>query len=194
VARREVREWTAPGAYRLRRRVPCAAAVAIAIVALGCTPARKRPVFPWQTASIVRPIVPVPETSEVVEPEVSAEAPAIDSGVEAVMRVPVRPHVAAPAPAPEEVAKPVPTIAPQLSPQESAAAQQDTNASLSAANKNLESTRGKSLSPNQADLLSKIRGFMTDARDAAQAGDWTRARNLAKKAQVLSEELAKSLS
>jgi ribosomal protein S20 len=38
-------------------------------------------------------------------------------------------------------------------------------------------------------MVSKIRGFIKDAREAAHAGDWTRASSLAKKAQVLSEEL-----
>jgi hypothetical protein len=49
------------------------------------------------------------------------------------------------------------------------------------------------LNPTQSDLVSKIQGFLKDAREAAQAGDWSRARSLAKKALVLSEELAASL-
>jgi hypothetical protein len=77
--------------------------------------------------------------------------------------------------------------------QESTAAQQETNQSLNIAERNLVETRGKNLNPTQSDLVSKIRGFLKDAREAAQAGDWSRARSLAKKAQVLSEELAASL-
>jgi ribosome-binding protein aMBF1 (putative translation factor) len=84
-------------------------------------------------------------------------------------------------------------IAPQLTPQESAVAQQQTNQSLSIAEKNLESARGKNLNAAQSDLVSKIRGFIKDAREAAQIADWSRARSLAKKAQVLSEGLADSL-
>jgi hypothetical protein len=38
-----------------------------------------------------------------------------------------------------------------------------------------------------------VKGFISDAREAGRAGDWPRARDLAKKAQVLSEELANSL-
>jgi hypothetical protein len=34
---------------------------------------------------------------------------------------------------------------------------------------------------------------MAEARDAAKTGDWTRARAAAKKAEVLSQELAASL-
>jgi len=84
-------------------------------------------------------------------------------------------------------------IAPELTPQESAVAQQQTSQSLGIAEKNLESARGKNLNAAQADLVSKIRGFIKDAREAAQITDWSRARGLAKKAQVLSEELTGSL-
>jgi len=86
-----------------------------------------------------------------------------------------------------------PMIAPELTPQESAVAQQQTNQSLGIAERNLESARGKNLNTAQADLVSKIRGFIKDAREAAQIKDWSRARSLAKKAQVLSEELTGSL-
>ncbi len=84
-------------------------------------------------------------------------------------------------------------IAPQLTAQESAVAQQQTSQSLSIAEKNLESARGKTLDAAQSDLVSKIRGFIKDAREAVRIADWGSARSLAKKAQVLSEELTDSL-
>jgi len=86
-----------------------------------------------------------------------------------------------------------PTIAPQLTSQESAVAEQQTNQSLRIAENNLQSARGKNLNATQTDLVSKIKGFIKDAREAAKITDWSRARSLAKKAQVLSEELADSL-
>ncbi|PYT83306.1 MAG: hypothetical protein DMG40_03230 [Acidobacteria bacterium] len=119
-----------------------------------------------------------------------------------VRSVPPRPHVAPPPTSPtpasppaeaEEDKPPAPTIATQLSKAEFAAAQQETNESLSIAEKNLAATRGKKLNPAQSDLVSKIKGFLKDAREAAKAGDWALARNLAKKAQVLSEELLRSV-
>ena len=84
-------------------------------------------------------------------------------------------------------------ISPQLTPQESAVAQQQANQSLGIAEKNLASVRGKKLNSTQSDLISKITGFIKDAREAAKITDWSRARSMAKKAQVLSEELAGSL-
>jgi hypothetical protein len=53
--------------------------------------------------------------------------------------------------------------------------------------------QGKTLNPAQTDMSNKVKNFMSDAREAAHNGDWTRARSLARKAQVLSEELARSL-
>jgi len=93
----------------------------------------------------------------------------------------------------EKLEAPAPVIATQLTPQETSVAQQQTNQSLKVAEKNLQSASGKNLNAAQTDLVSKIKGFIKDAREAAQAGDWSRARSLAKKAQVLSEELVGSL-
>ena len=45
----------------------------------------------------------------------------------------------------------------------------------------------------QSDLASKVRSFLAEAREAANVGDWTRASSAAKKAEVLSQELAGSL-
>jgi hypothetical protein len=129
-------------------------------------------------------------------PELRLELPPFPSHLMSIRSAPQRPRVSAP---PSAISGndadklETPMIAPQLTPQESAVAQQQTNQSLSIAEKNMESARGKTLSAAQSDLVSKIRGFIKDAREAAQITDWSRARSLAKKAQVLSEELAGSL-
>jgi len=86
-----------------------------------------------------------------------------------------------------------PIIVPELTVEERAAAQQQTGHSIGVAERNLAATRGKNLNATQTDLASKVRSFISEARDAAGVSDWIRARDLAKKAQVLSEELAKSL-
>jgi len=57
----------------------------------------------------------------------------------------------------------------------------------------LTAARGRKLSPTQSDIVSKINSFVAEAREASGAGDWARARNLAKKAQILSEDLVASL-
>lgn len=56
----------------------------------------------------------------------------------------------------------------------------------------MQSALGKQLNPTQTDLVGKIRAFLGQAREAIRDGDWLRALNLAKKAQVLSAELVGS--
>jgi len=100
-----------------------------------------------------------------------------------------------PPPTPVETPpKPVPPrMSPRLTPAEQAEFEKKTNAAIAAAEKNMQTTFGKQLNAAQSDLLEKIRGFLGQAREAARAGDWQRAHNLAQKAQVLSVELVNSL-
>ncbi|GAC1617755.1 MAG: hypothetical protein NVS9B13_04840 [Candidatus Acidiferrum sp.] len=109
--------------------------------------------------------------------------------------VPSRPRTATMQPVENTTAsKPIePILAPQLSMEETASAQRGTQKSLETAERNLSGTRDRNLNAAQLDLASKVRGFMDDAREAIENADWTRARALAKKAEVLSEELSRTL-
>jgi len=166
----------------------------------GCS-MRKRPSIPWATAVQVRPVTPAqaPEAINVPEdalPELRLELPASLSRLIIARSAPPRPLVKTPPSAgsgndTEKLESPM--LAPPITPQESVVAQQQANQSLSIAEKNLALARGKNMNAAQADLVSKISSFIKDAREAAQSADWSRARSLAKKAQVLSEELADSL-
>lgn len=113
----------------------------------------------------------------------------------AATRAPIRPRVA-PVPgnstdAGDKAANSL-LLVPQLTPEETAAAQQQTNQSLELAERHLAVASSKQLNAQQADLASKTRGFVADARVASRTGDWRRARALAKKAEVVSQELADS--
>lgn len=102
---------------------------------------------------------------------------------------------AEPEPAATETASPKPEpprIAPRYSPAEEAAFRQQTNQSIAKAERNLQTMNGRSLNAAQNDMVEKIRGFLGQAREAVQAGDWFRAQNLASKAEVLSDELVRS--
>jgi hypothetical protein len=157
-------------------------------------------VRPWATAIAVRPhlvrpvAAPVPDLAEIEAPELSFELPSLPSPL-SIARQPVRPRVPA-QPAPEAVTPnktPAPLLEPELTPQEVASAQQQMNESIAIAQRNLNSAKGRHLNPTQADLTSKVTSFLQESKQAVHDGDWTRAKNLAKKAQVLSEELAASL-
>ena len=177
--------------------------LSLAFLSSGCIGFfHRRPKIPWTTAVQVHPTLQAHagggDGGDLDAPEIGLDSALFAAVMVPIRSVPPRPRVAAP-PAPAanapsaDAEKPeAPTIAAQLSKEEFAAAQQETTQSLDIAEKNLASTGNKRLNPAQKDLVSKIKGFLKDAREAAQAGDWARARNLAKKAQVLSEELVRS--
>jgi len=181
-------------------RATLAALCGLAVALSGCAERKaKARVFPWSSVAMVRPILPkmaglaTDETSDSF-PELELDVPPPPSPLVLVSGAPLRPRVpAAPSGQNNAVKFEPPQIVPQLTPQETEAAQQQTNLSLSIAERNIGATRGKTLNAMQLDLASKVRSFVTEAREAAHIGDWTRASNAAKKAEVLSEELARSL-
>lgn len=65
------------------------------------------------------------------------------------------------------------------------------NQILGSADANLKKLAGQQLTSNQQDTVNQIRQFMGESKAAMDAGDLERARTLAWKAQVLSEELVK---
>lgn len=146
------------------------------------------------SAAVAPPPHPLTEESADPVPELVLELPP-PPPLLASHEAPVRPRVA---PTPEHesnvASKPEPpVIAPQLTPEEISSARQQMISSLTIAEKNMGRSHGKSLNTTQSDLAAKVKGFIDDARNAGKEGDWTRARSLATKAQVLSEELVASL-
>jgi hypothetical protein len=175
-----------------------AATIVMVMLSDGCAEKRAH-AYPWTTAIMVKPHARVlaPGYTPPAIDEYAPDLPwdfAPPPGL-AVTRQPARPRVpvqTAPEPA-ESTKTEAPLLAPQLSQQEIAAAQQQMNESLSVAQRNLESAKNHRLNPTQTDLASKVNSFVEESRAAVKEGDWARARNLARKAQLLSEELASSL-
>lgn len=179
-------------------RVFLAGLGSVALFLGGCA-ARKKPAIPWSTAVQVRPVVQekTSSTSDVpdISPQLGAVIPAPPPPLPVPRTGPARPRI--PTPSSNQTAPAgkleAPQIVPELTPQQSFSLQRETNESLGIAERNLAAATGKSLNAVQTDLASKVRSFISDAHEAGNSGDWTRARELAKKAQVLSEELANSL-
>jgi hypothetical protein len=69
--------------------------------------------------------------------------------------------------------------------------QRDANQMLGTTESNLKKIAGQQLSSDQQDMVKQIRQFMEQSKAAVADGDLDRARTLAWKAQVLSEELVK---
>jgi len=181
---------------RLTATICCAAALFVS----GCATHRvKAKPLPWSTFAYTRPLSPTNPAMQ-IETEDPLQDVALDvepppSPLVVIRSAPARPRVPVNNSAQTDTAsKPeLPQIAPQLSAAETIAAKQQMTQSLSIAERNIGSAEGKQLNPTQQDLASKVRSFVAEARDAANGGDWTRARNAAKKAEVLSQELAGSL-
>lgn len=168
---------------------------ASAILIAGCA-GKKAHAIAWATAIRVRPTPPAAPDKAKNVPDIAPDLriePPPPSEFAARRTSPVRPRVTTANTDEAENPANAPVLAPQLSPQELGFARQQTRDSLSIAERNLHAAQGHRLNALQSDLVSKIRSFAEEARKAAEEGDWTRARNLAKKAQVLSEELAGQL-
>lgn len=162
----------------------------------GCL-VKKRPAAHFGTLALAHPVIPSPtaETALSEAPDLGLESAPIPARLGPPRIPPARPKVVALPPAgPATAEKPSePTIVPELSMDQLAAAKADAQASLDVAERNLAAARGKALNAAQADLASKIHGFMDAAREAMRNSDWQRATNMAKKAEVLSRELAEGL-
>jgi len=65
------------------------------------------------------------------------------------------------------------------------------NQMLGTTEANLKKVAGRQLTPNEQDMVNQARQFMEQSKAAVAAGDLERARTLAWKAQLLSEELIK---
>jgi hypothetical protein len=70
-------------------------------------------------------------------------------------------------------------------------ARDTANQMLDTTQTNLKKIVGTQLNANQQDMVNQIHQYMDQSKAAVDAGDLDRARTLAWKAQVLSEELVK---
>ena len=145
---------------------------------------------------LAHPLVPSEPTSESLgdAPDIELEVAEMPPRLANQRSGPARPHVA---PVPPTEPPPVeksaePMILPDLTAEQLNAAKSETQQSLDAAEARLAQTQGKQLNATQQDVASKVRGFMDSSREAMKYGDWVRAKNQAKKAEVLAQQLTGS--
>ena len=154
----------------------------------------RRPAAPQLgQVTLAHPLVPSATASTEMEgpPEISVEEQPLPPRLAPLPSGPAKPHVAA-APTNEPTVvekKPAPVLAPELSLEEVVTSKVEANKSMIVAQRNLDAALGKPLNSAQADIASKVRGFMDAAREAMKNSDWERAAAVAKKAEVLSEQL-----
>jgi hypothetical protein len=159
---------------------------------------RRAPAKPaFNFVTVVYPVIPPDAVDAALEPppDISHDVPQAPAQLATNRSAPVKPRVAPP-PALEPAAAenlPQATIAPEVTTEEQTAAQAEIQHNLDTVEKNLTLASGRRLNAAQQDLISKVRGFTENAREAMRSGDWVRAKNLSSKAEVLSEQLAESL-
>jgi hypothetical protein len=183
----------ARGGVRVAQLGLCCAAAAI----LGGCAERKVRAFPWATAVLVRPNPPIvhgdPGAIADLAPDFRIDPPGNNGKIFSVRPVPVRPRINSAQASDSVDAANTTDLVPELGAQETAVAKLLVAEGIAIAERNLAAARGRKLLPAQSDIVSKIKVFVAEAREASGEGDWARARNLAKKAQILSEDLASSL-
>jgi hypothetical protein len=163
----------------------------------GCPTKPVKPKF-TQVGVTQPPHEPFPQDNPIAPPKIdSPPLPYFEPQTSSALSNPPRP------PAPRRVAVPTepeaepakqeaPQISPQLSPEEKSRAQASTDADIKAAQQGLDTAAHHTLNPTQQDMADKISSFLTQAREAIGVADWLRAKNLAQKAHVLSNELVQS--
>lgn len=82
-------------------------------------------------------------------------------------------------------------LAPGMSQRQASHELQSTTQLLAASDANLKQISGHRLNPSQQNVVSQIRKYMEQSRQAADEGDPERAHNLAVKAHLLSDDLVK---
>jgi hypothetical protein len=88
-------------------------------------------------------------------------------------------------------ADPVVQLAPSMSAEQASSQRQNTTQLLSATDANLKKISSRPMNSSLQASVSQIRKYMEQAQAAEQAGDVQRAQNLASKALLLSDDLAK---
>jgi hypothetical protein len=187
-------QWSFAISEQKRQMILVPVGCAFALLLGGCF-GEKRPAARVVNVSLMHPVLPTGATDAVPDnpPDIlfySAPLPSLG----AARTAPPKPRMATPQTNSAAAEKtPETLLLPELSPEQMAAAKAETQQSLDAAQGNLARANGRSLNPSQKDLESKARSFMDTAREAMRGGDLPRAQNFAKKAEVLSRELAASL-
>ena len=86
-------------------------------------------------------------------------------------------------------ADPVVQLAPSVTDQQASQQRQSTAQLLAATDANLTKISARQLSSSQQDMVNQIHNYMQQAKEAEKGGDLQRARNLAFKARLLSDEV-----
>jgi len=121
-----------------------------------------------------------PPKGAATTPATPQQPPANDTTTTASLRPPGNPGDAAAL-----------ALGPDVTSAEAARDRQSTNQELDATEKDLKRLDGRSLNSDEQAMLTQIKAYINQSRKALTDGDYERASNLAKKAQLLTDDLLK---
>lgn len=107
--------------------------------------------------------------------------------------VPPSPAPPEPSPVKEEAPSPPRKLSPQVGREEENQLKQEVETKIKGAERLVKQIDEKALALDQQELLSTARNFLSKAKEALSTKDFVRALNLADKAQVLAEDLSRTL-
>jgi hypothetical protein len=155
---------------------------------------------PQTEPSALPPPTPTPEGAkepQAAKPEAAAKKPESPTKAPSKKRR-RKPAASNPTATPEKkvvrnggTADPAVQLAPSMSAQQASNQRQNTTQLLTLTDANLKQIYSRPMNSSQQDSISQIRQYMEQAKAAEQAGDLERARNLASKALLLSDDLVK---
>ena len=184
----------------MSRAAPCATIAVLALALSSCQPSRKPKTPP---APAPRPFQNLPQRAETPPPVLEPPPPAPSSdepqqplsvpGTNPTLPPPAtrRPSPAGPrVPAAEPPTAPAPQLRPMLTQAQRQELERAVNERIGRAQSVLASMAGRRLIGGQAEMVNQIRTFIKQAAEARDT-DLLRANNLAERAEVLAQELAK---
>ncbi len=177
----------------------CALAIALGLSfpAWGQTPAAPPPAENSPSAQAPADTTPSPE-KKTAEDKENKEKKKPDSGTASATKK--RRQAATPAPegGPRKIvvreggaSEPAARIVPGMTAEEAARERQNAQELLSSTDDQLKRLADRPLGAQQQETVGQIHNYMTGARGALQEGDVSRARTLAEKAHLLSDDLLK---
>jgi outer membrane biosynthesis protein TonB len=154
---------------------------------------------PQASPSATPQATPAPEAAqEPHKPQTTARKPESQAKVPTKKRRRRKSAVSNPTTTPEKkvvrnggTAAPAAQLGPSISAEQASNQRQNTSQLLAATDANLKQISSRPMNSSQQESVSQIRKYMEQAKTAEQGGDVQRAHNLASKALLLSDDLAK---
>jgi hypothetical protein len=156
---------------------------------------------PQSSPSATPQATPTPEAArepQKAKPQATSQKPGSQAKAPSKKRRRPKSAVSNPTATPEKkvvrnggTAAPAAQLGPSMSAEQASNQRQNTGQLLAATDANLKHISSRPMNSSQQDSVSQIRKYMEQAKAAEQAGDVQRAHNLASKALLLSDDLAK---